>query len=157
MAQQLMHTGQAWMCDYGTPSACFIGEVFHEPIGLSFNFAIAFLALRSAEVCCATGRSCSLLRLSVFMTFLVTLLLFKNVKAAAFAELLMALSPAVLVWAMPTNSDMAMLAYSLVAMFFLMVFIGEEEHVERVERAHVVRASQLHEGQRAPLSPGIRC
>ena len=43
MAQQLIHTGQAVMCDYGTSTACFAGEVFHEPIGLSFNMAIAFL------------------------------------------------------------------------------------------------------------------
>ncbi|MGI0133653.1 MAG: hypothetical protein ACREBW_01680, partial [Candidatus Micrarchaeaceae archaeon] len=28
MGQSLLHSGQAWMCDYGTPTACFTGEIF---------------------------------------------------------------------------------------------------------------------------------
>ncbi|MEM0149671.1 MAG: hypothetical protein QXW10_02125, partial [Candidatus Micrarchaeaceae archaeon] len=44
MALDMLHTGQAVMCDYGTPTTCYIGEIFHEPIGTAFNFAIAFLA-----------------------------------------------------------------------------------------------------------------
>ncbi len=122
MAQQLIHTGQAAMCDYGTPVNCFIGEIFHEPIGLSFNFVIAFLIF-GVQRYAAYGAELLLAAMAVFMTFFVTLLMFRNAKAAAFAEVLMALSPAVLVWAMPTNSDMALLAYSLVALFFLLVFV----------------------------------
>ena len=45
MALDLLHTGQAWMCNYGTPTQCFSGQIFHEPIGLSFNIAIGFLLL----------------------------------------------------------------------------------------------------------------
>ena len=48
MALDLLHTGQAWMCNYGTATACFQGQLFHEPIGLSFNMAIAF-ALAGAK------------------------------------------------------------------------------------------------------------
>ena len=30
---------------FGTPTQCFSGQIFHEPIGLSFNIAIGFLLL----------------------------------------------------------------------------------------------------------------
>ena len=122
MAQDLLHMGQAWMCDYGTPAVCYSGELFHEPLGLSFNFAIAF-AIFGVHQYAAQGAELALAAISVFMGFLVALLLFKEPRAACFSELLMALSPVILVWAMPTNSDMALLAYSLVALFFLLVFI----------------------------------
>ncbi len=38
----------------------------------------------------------------------------------------MALSPVILVWARPTNSDMAALAYSLISVFFFLVFIKKK-------------------------------
>jgi hypothetical protein len=124
MAQQLIHTGQAAMCDYGTPSTCFIGEVFHEPIGLSFNLAIAFLVF-GAHRSVAYGTELFLAAVAVLMTFFVALLIFRNTKAALFSELLIALSPALLVGALPTNSDVAMLAYSLVAIFFMLIFMRD--------------------------------
>jgi hypothetical protein len=125
MAQQLINTGQALMCDYGTPATCFVGEVFHEPIGLSFDIAMAFLAF-GVHRGAAYGTEFLLAAVAVFMTFLAALLMFKDTKAAIFSELLIALSPTVLVWAVPTNSDMAMLAYSLVALFFMLVFMRDK-------------------------------
>ena len=128
MAQNLLHSGQAWMCDYGTPATCFSGELFHEPIGLSANIAIGF-ALFGVKLWVTHAVELALTALAVFMTFLVALLLLKDIKAAYFSELLMALSPVVLVWAMPTNSDMALLAYSLVALFFLLVFVEKKSRL----------------------------
>ncbi len=125
MSLMLLHSGQAWMCNYGTPVACFSGQIFHEPIGLSFNFAIAF-ALFGTSRSIAYGTELGLGVISVFMSFFASLLLLKDKRAAFFTELLMALSPAILVWAKPTNSDLAVLAYSLVAMFFLLVFIRKK-------------------------------
>lgn len=128
MAQDLLHMGQAWMCDYGTPSMCYSGELFHEPVGLSFNFAIAF-ALFGVKLWVAHAAELVIAALAVFMTFFVALLLLKDLKAAYFSELLMALSPVMLVWAMPTNSDMALLTYSLVALFFLLVFVERKSRL----------------------------
>ena len=128
MAQNLLHMGQAWMCDYGTPMTCYTGEIFHEPIGLSFNFAAAF-ALFGVKLWVAHAAELAMTTLAVFMTFFVALLLLKDLKAAYFSELLMALSPVVLVWAMPTNSDMALLAYSLIALFFLLVFVERKSRI----------------------------
>lgn len=121
MAQSLLHSGQSWMCDYGTPTMCFTGEIFHEPIGLSFNFAIAFLAF-GVRLPVAFGTGLALGALAVFMTFFVALMLLKRLTAATFSMLLMALSPVLLVWAQPTNSDIATLAYSLIAIFFMLMF-----------------------------------
>ncbi len=121
MAQQLIHSGQAWFCDYGTPTACFTGELFHEPIGESFNLALAFLVLgvnRDAafdmQVLLGAG--------SVLFLFLSSLLLFRDRIAAFFSSLIMAIEPVLLMWARPTNSDLATLTYSLVALFFVLVF-----------------------------------
>jgi hypothetical protein len=122
MALMLVHTGQAWMCNYGTATACYAGQIFHEPIGLSFNFAIGFL-LFGVKRGVGFGTEFALGILAVFMSFFATLLLLKNKNAAFFTALLMALSPIVLVWAKPTNSDLAVLAYSLIAVFFFLVFI----------------------------------
>ena len=125
MALDLIHTGQAWMCNYGTPLACFSGQVYHEPIGLSANIALGFL-LFGVKSSVAYGAEFALGLLSVFMSFFASLLLLKSKKAAYFTTLLMALSPVILVWAMPTNSDLAVLAYSLIAVFFTMLFIKKK-------------------------------
>ena len=121
MAQQLLHSGQAWMCDYGTPAACYMGEVFHEPIGTSFNLAVGF-AIFGVTRAAAYGVELFLSCVAVLSTFFATLLLFRDRIAALFAELLLALSPALLVWAQPTTSDVPMLAYFMVAVFFMLVF-----------------------------------
>ncbi len=125
MSQQLLHTGQAWMCDYGTPTGCSIGEIFHEPIGTSFNIAIGFaIAGISRTTTFVVGLV--LAAAAVFLTFLVGMLLFRSRIAALFAELMMALSPMLLVWAMPTTSDLPMLTYSLIAVLALLVFIRKK-------------------------------
>jgi len=121
MGQSLLHTGQAWMCDYGTASTCYIGEIFHEPIGLSYNLAAAF-AIFGVRLSTSFGTGLFLSALSVFLTFILAQLLFKSKIAAAFSALVLGLSPVLLVWAMPTNSDVAMLAYSLLAFIFLVIF-----------------------------------
>jgi hypothetical protein len=125
MALNLLHTGQAWMCNYGTATMCFQGQVFHEPIGLSFNFAIAF-AIFGATRAAAWNTELALGVISVFLSFFASLLLLKNKKAAFFTELLMALSPVILVWARPTNSDLAVLAYSLVSVIFFLFFLKKK-------------------------------
>lgn len=121
MAQQLLNSGQAWMCNYGTPSACYSGSTFHEPIGAAFNLAIGF-ALFGVQRNVAYAVGLFAAALSVMVAFLVGYLLFRNLTAALFSELLMALSPVLLVWAMPTQSDIYLMCYSLIAMLFLLVF-----------------------------------
>lgn len=124
MALTLLHTGQAWMCDYGTSTQCFIGEIFHEPIGTSFNLALGY-ALFGASRATAFGIELFMACLAVLFTFLVALLMFKDIKTALFAELIMAMAPVLLVWAMPTTSDIPALAYSIMALFFMLIFIRE--------------------------------
>jgi hypothetical protein len=125
MALDLIHMGQAWMCNYGTPTACLQGQVYHEPIGLSFNIAIAFL-IGGVSRASSIAAELALGFISVFTSFFVALLLLKNKSAAYFAALLVALSPVVLVWAMPTNSDLAVLAYSLISIFFFLAFMKKK-------------------------------
>ncbi len=122
MALMLLHTGQAWMCNYGTPTACYQGQIFHEPIGLSFNIAIAYAIFGTGRAV-AYGAELGLAVLSIIMGFLAALVLLKDAKAALFTALLLALTPVLLVWAKPTNSDMAVLAYSLVSVFFFIIFV----------------------------------
>ncbi|MEM0107115.1 MAG: hypothetical protein QXS03_02700 [Candidatus Micrarchaeaceae archaeon] len=121
-AQDLLHLGQAWMCNYGTPTQCFSGEIYHEPIGTAFLLAIGFLFFGIARYV-AYYEFIALAAISVFMAFAVGVLLFKSKLAGFFSELLMALSPAVLVWAAPTTSDLPTMLFSLVAVFSLLVFL----------------------------------
>ena len=122
MALMLLHMGQAWMCNFGNATACFSGQIFHEPIGLSFNFAIAYL-LFGVSRGVGYGTEFGLGILSVFMSFFAALLLMRNKKAAFFTELIMALTPVIIVWSKPTNSDLAVLAYSMIAIFFFLIFM----------------------------------
>lgn len=121
-AQQMLNEGQAWMCDYGTPLFCYIGEVFHEPIGTSFNIAIAF-AIFGVHEWTAYFASFAASMLSVLLVFIIAFMLFKDFRVAAFSELLMALSPMLLVWAMPTTSDIYTLLYALISVMFLLIFL----------------------------------
>lgn len=128
MAQMLLHTGQAWMCNYGIPTHCYVGEIFHEPIGLSFNLAMGF-AVMGTSLVAAHLVQLALACAAILLAFLVSLLMFEDPTAAYFTGLLMALSPIVIVWALPTNSDMALLAYSLLAFFFTLVFARGKRNV----------------------------
>ncbi|MCL4373742.1 MAG: hypothetical protein M1360_02570 [Candidatus Marsarchaeota archaeon] len=123
MALDLIHTGQAFMCDYGTPSACYIGEVFHEPIGTSLNFAIAFVVFGVRRIV-AYGTMLFLAALAVFISFFAASLITKNNRIGYFTALFMALSPIMLVWAFPTTSDMPTLTYSLISLFFVLIFMN---------------------------------
>ncbi len=121
MAQQLIHTGQAVMCNYGTPVACFSGEIYHEPIGLPFSLALGFIAFGMSRAT-AYGTIFLLAAIGVAVTFLLAFALFRDEYAALFSGLLMALSPIVLVWAVPTTSDMPTMTYAAIAMLFTIVF-----------------------------------
>ncbi|MEM3876464.1 MAG: hypothetical protein QXP24_01920, partial [Candidatus Micrarchaeaceae archaeon] len=120
-ALDLLHTGQAWQCNFGSPTQCFTGLVFHEPIGTSFNIAIAF-AVAGVHQYSAYGMFLFLSALSVLLVFLISMLVFREFLYSIFAELILALSPVLLVWAMPTTSDLIMLAYSLIAVFSVVLF-----------------------------------
>ncbi|MCL4404679.1 glycosyltransferase family 39 protein, partial [Candidatus Marsarchaeota archaeon] len=122
MALNLIHMGQAFMCNYGSASACISGSAFHEPIGTAFILAIGFAAAGLGRAT-AYATMFVVSMLAVYMTFLVALLFSKKFEVAIFSEFIMALTPVVLVWAYPTTSDMPMLAFSLVAIFFTLVFI----------------------------------
>ncbi|HUC38803.1 MAG TPA: glycosyltransferase family 39 protein [Candidatus Acidoferrum sp.] len=121
-AVSLLHSGQAWMCDYGTPTACYSGEIFHEPVATSFTLAIGF-ALLGAHRAIAYGAMLVVTLVAVILAFLVGTVLLNDPVAGLFSELILGLSPVVLVWAMPTTSDLPMMAYSLLAIFLLLVFI----------------------------------
>ncbi len=122
MGQQLLHSGQAWMCDYGTPTMCYAGEIFHEPIGTSFNLAIGYaIAGVSRNVTYAVDLVVACIAL--LFVFIATFMLLEDGRAALFAELLLALSPIMLVFAWPTTSDMPYLAYSLVAFACMLLYL----------------------------------
>ncbi len=120
-ALDLLHTGQAWQCNFGSPTQCFTGLVFHEPIGTSFNIAIAF-AVAGVHQYSAYGMFLFLSALSVLLVFLISMLIFREFLYSIFAELMFSLSPVLLVWALPTTSDLTMLAYSLIAVFAAALF-----------------------------------
>jgi hypothetical protein len=122
MGLMLLHTGQAWMCNYGTSTQCFSGQIFHEPIGLSFNIAIGFLLLGSSRFA-THAVQVALAAISVFMTFMVAFIMLKDRRAAFFSALAFSVLPIILFWSAPTNSDMATLAYSLISIFMLVVLM----------------------------------
>ena len=125
MAQDLIHTGQAWMCNYGTPTFCYDGGILHEPIGAAFNLAIGFMIF-GVNRAVAYGIGVVLGAVAVASTFLAALLLFRDRKAAFMSSIFIALAPVLLLWAMPTNSDLPTLTYSLVAVFFMLVFMRKK-------------------------------
>ncbi|MEM0154870.1 MAG: glycosyltransferase family 39 protein, partial [Methanothrix sp.] len=122
MALNLLHMGQAWMCIYGSANTCIVGSTFHEPIGTAFLLAIGFAAFGLGRAT-AYGTMFFIASISVFMTFVVALLLSKNFSVAIISEFIMALSPVLLVWAYPTTSDMPMLAFSLIAIAMMLIFL----------------------------------
>lgn len=124
-ALDLLHMGQAWMCNFGTPVACSIGQVFHEPIGTSFTLAMGFGAL-GVHLGVAYGTMLLVTLSAVVITFLVATVLLGDPVAGLFSSLLLGLAPVVLVWARPTTSDMPMMAYSLAAIFLMLVFLKKK-------------------------------
>ncbi len=121
-AQALLHSGQAWMCNYGTPVQCFAGQIFHEPVGTSFNIALGF-GLFGVSRAVVFNEYILVSALAVLVTFFAAFLLFGRFWHSLFSELLMALSPIILVWAAPTTSDMLMMFYSVVALVAMLLFI----------------------------------
>jgi 4-amino-4-deoxy-L-arabinose transferase-like glycosyltransferase len=125
MALDLIHTGQAWMCDYGTTTACFIGEIFHEPIGTSFNLALGYLVM-GVNLNATYTTMLVLSAIAVFLVFFAAFLLLNDARAAFFSSLILGLTPVVLVWARATSSDIPTLTYSLVALLFMAIFLRKK-------------------------------
>lgn len=122
MAVSLLHTGQAWGCAYGTPTYCFVKQVYLQPVGEAFDLAPGFLLFgisRNVAFNVQILLSC----IAVLMTFFVALLLFRDIKAAMFSELLIALSPTLLIWARSITADLPFLTYSLVVVFFFLLLV----------------------------------
>ncbi len=103
-AVSLLTSGQAWMCNYGSPHACYSGQIFHEPIGASFTLAIGF-AIFGVHLAVTYDVMLAVTFLAVLMAFLVGTLLLQDPVAGIFSELILGLSPIVLVWAFPTTPD----------------------------------------------------
>ncbi len=121
-ALDLLHMGQAWACNYGTPLVCYAGEVFHEPVGTPFIFAMGY-ALFGVHLSVVYGTMLVVTLVGVLMAFLVGSVLFEDPVAGLFSELIVGLSPIILIWAVPTTSDMPMFTFSLVAIFMMLVFV----------------------------------
>lgn len=125
-ALDMLRMGQAWMCNYGTPFTCYSGQIFHEPIGTSFTLALGYLFF-GVHIGVTYGTMLMVTFIAVVISFFVAAVLLEDPIAGLFSELILGLSPIVLVWAMPTTSDMPMLLYSLVAVFFLLLFIRQKD------------------------------
>ncbi|MCL5423655.1 MAG: glycosyltransferase family 39 protein [Candidatus Marsarchaeota archaeon] len=124
-AQMLLHTGQAWMCNYGSPTNCISGQIFHEPIGTSFLLAIGFLFF-GVNRYVAFYEFIIIGAIAIVALFAAASVLFKKPIYALFSELLFALSPLLLVWAAPTNSDIVMMLYSIITFFALLLLIEKK-------------------------------
>jgi hypothetical protein len=125
MAQQLLISGKALWCQFGTPQHCFVGLVYQEPIGTPLTLAIGF-ALGGINLPTAFNTMLIAGLLSVFLSFFIALLLFEDPKAALFTELFIALTPVLLVWSRPTNSDVPFLLYSIVSVLAMLLFIKKK-------------------------------
>ncbi len=120
-AQDLIHMGQSWMCDYGTPNVCYTGEIFHEPVGTSFTLALGFLFF-GVKLAVTYNTMLIVSIIAVILAFAVGSVMLKNPVVGLFSQLLVALSPIVLLWSRSTTSDMPNLAYSLLAVFLMLIF-----------------------------------
>jgi hypothetical protein len=118
----LIHGGQAWLCDSGTPTNCIVGEVFHEPIGTAFNLAIGFTIFGVSRGV-SYGVMLLLSFIAVFLTYIIAYMLARDTRVAVLSSSLLALSPILLVWAMPTTSDIPTLTYTVLSLFFMMIFL----------------------------------
>ena len=156
MSIYLLHTGQAWMCNFGSPTQCFSGQVFHEPIGLSFNIALAFAVL-GVNRTAAYAAELVLASVSVFMTFMVAMLILKDKRSALFSALILALTPLILEWAMPTNSDIAVLAYSLISIFMLLIFTKKKSRLSLLNFLLSVSLFILYESRHSHLRAHFHC
>jgi 4-amino-4-deoxy-L-arabinose transferase-like glycosyltransferase len=125
MAQQLLISGKAAWCQFGTPKHCFIGEVYQEPIGTPLTLAIGF-AIGGINLKSAYNTLLVLGILSIFLAFFVALLIFEDPRPALFTELFLALTPVLIVWSRPTNSDVPFLLYSIVAVLAMLLFMKKK-------------------------------
>ncbi|MCL4381091.1 glycosyltransferase family 39 protein [Candidatus Marsarchaeota archaeon] len=120
-ALYLIRTGQAVMCNYGTPFQCFTDYMFHEPIGTAFNIAIGYTVF-GVNQAAAYNVQLALAAICIVIVFFISFLLFKDHNAALFSAIFFALSPTLLVWAKPVTSDLEMMFYASLSIFFMIVF-----------------------------------
>ncbi len=121
-ALYLIRTGQAVMCNYGTPFQCFTNYMFHEPIGTAFNIAIGY-AIFGINQAAAYNVQLALATICIAIVFFISFLLFKDHSAALFSAAFFAMSPTLLVWAKPVTSDLEMMFYASLSIFFMIIFI----------------------------------
>jgi hypothetical protein len=96
--------------------------MFHEPIGTAFNIAIGY-AIFGINQAAAYNVQLALATICIAIVFFISFLLFKDHSAALFSAAFFAMSPTLLVWAKPVTSDLEMMFYASLSIFFMIIFI----------------------------------
>ncbi len=128
IALNIMHSGNALWCQYGTANLayCGYGQVYHDPVGWSLFIGIAF-ALFGAGTATAYGLQLFVGLMSIIGVFLLSAVLFKRKEVPVVAAAVFALNPQLFIWSRTQAViDLPFMMLTLFTLFFFAVFSRRE-------------------------------
>jgi MFS family permease len=124
IAINILAHGNALWCQFGTGylRACYVNQVYHDPVGWSVFIAMAFAVF---GIGVATSHALELLTgaLAIVGVFLLSSVLFERKRLAVFSTVAFAAMPLLYVWARTqADIDLPFMMLAIFAFFFFVVF-----------------------------------
>ncbi len=113
--------GRAIMCNYGSPTHCTEGILNKDPSAYPFLVAVVFKLIGSGEWS-IFHLMAVVSTLSILLVFMVVYALLRNEKAALYASLLMALTPAHIVWSGSVATEIVFTFLSLLTVLAFLIY-----------------------------------
>ena len=142
MGQNIVRSGRAVVCQYGTPDKCYSWIYNKEPAGYPFLISTCFL-FGNIETP-AYYFTAIISSLTILTVFFIAYLLFENKKISLFSTLIFVLIPVAIRWAPTTSTDTVFMFFSgLVVFAFLSYFKNSSNRLLLFSFASLAYAIQI--------------
>lgn len=123
IAQNILNSGRAILCNTGTPTSCDEYILNKQPNSYSFLLAIAYAIFGVGEAP-AFWLNIAIGSVTVFFVFILSYMLFRNERASLYSSLVFALTPLHIIWSATAASE-PLMALSVVLTITTFIFYLE--------------------------------
>ncbi|MFH1421031.1 MAG: glycosyltransferase family 39 protein [Candidatus Aenigmatarchaeota archaeon] len=126
IGQNILHEGNAILCNRGTQEHCYEYILNKQPIGHQFLFAVTYMFFGVNELL-LHALTMLLGALSAVLVFAITYLLFKRKDIAIFSALLMALTPVAVQWSATIAAEPYFLFFALLSVLMFLIYFENQK------------------------------
>lgn len=122
IAQNILNSGRAILCNYGTPSGCEEYILNKQPNSYSFLLAITYAVFGVSEAA-AFWLNVFIGSVTTFFIFMLAYIIFKNEKIALYSSLVFTLTPLHIIWSATAATEPSMVLFVVLAAISFILYL----------------------------------